>query len=167
MGVDAGTLIENHVLRGLSPEIPQGQFVSVIGSNGAGKSTTLNAISDDLLVDSGRLKSTTRTSQSCRPANGRRGFRAYSRTRWRAPVSGLDRTQPSLPLKKGRRRNPDPPGSGSFHRRKGRRRALADRRRARRCHVACRQTRGLWTACTAGRDAAAGRMPPDDHGVLL
>jgi putative tryptophan/tyrosine transport system ATP-binding protein len=56
MGVDAGTPIENHVLRGLSLEIPQGQFVSVIGSNGAGKSTTLNAISGDSLVDSGRIQ---------------------------------------------------------------------------------------------------------------
>ena len=33
-----GTPIENPALRGLSIEIPEGQFVSVIGSNGVGKS---------------------------------------------------------------------------------------------------------------------------------
>lgn len=52
---NAGTPIENHVLRGLSITIPTGQFLTVIGSNGAGKSTFLNAISGDLLVDSGKI----------------------------------------------------------------------------------------------------------------
>jgi ABC-type transport system involved in cytochrome bd biosynthesis fused ATPase/permease subunit len=46
-----GTPIENRALRGLDLEIPTGQFVTVIGSNGAGKSTFLNAMSGDLLVD--------------------------------------------------------------------------------------------------------------------
>ena len=50
-----GTPIENPVLRGLSLDIETGQFVTVIGSNGAGKSTLLNAISGDLLVDSGTI----------------------------------------------------------------------------------------------------------------
>ena len=50
-----GTPIENRVLRGLSLDIPTGQFVTVIGSNGAGKSTFLNAISGDLMVDKGRI----------------------------------------------------------------------------------------------------------------
>ncbi len=50
-----GTPIENRVLRGLSLEIETGQFVTVIGSNGAGKSTFLNAVSGDLLVDSGSI----------------------------------------------------------------------------------------------------------------
>ncbi|MBB5390345.1 MULTISPECIES: ABC transporter ATP-binding protein [unclassified Herbaspirillum] len=51
-----GTPIENPALRGLSLEIPTGQFVAVIGSNGAGKSTFLNAISGDLLMDSGTIE---------------------------------------------------------------------------------------------------------------
>lgn len=51
-----GTPIENHALRGLSLSIPEGQFVSVIGSNGAGKSTFLNAISGDQQVDAGRIE---------------------------------------------------------------------------------------------------------------
>jgi putative ABC transport system ATP-binding protein len=50
-----GTPIENRALRGLSLQIPTGQFVSVIGSNGAGKSTFLNAISGDLMVDEGTV----------------------------------------------------------------------------------------------------------------
>ncbi|WP_050464626.1 ABC transporter ATP-binding protein [Herbaspirillum autotrophicum] len=51
-----GTPIENRALRGMELEIPNGQFVAVIGSNGAGKSTFLNAISGDLLVDQGKIE---------------------------------------------------------------------------------------------------------------
>jgi putative ABC transport system ATP-binding protein len=50
-----GTPIENLVLRGLSLTIESGQFITVIGSNGAGKSTFLNAISGDLQMDSGSI----------------------------------------------------------------------------------------------------------------
>ncbi|MET1113789.1 MAG: ABC transporter ATP-binding protein [Comamonas sp.] len=49
------TPIETRALRGLSLEIPAGQFVTVIGSNGAGKSTFLNAVSGDQRVDSGAI----------------------------------------------------------------------------------------------------------------
>ncbi|AIL32810.1 ABC transporter ATP-binding protein [Basilea psittacipulmonis] len=52
---NAGTPIETQALRGVSLEIPQGQFVTVIGSNGAGKSTFLNAISGEQKVDSGEI----------------------------------------------------------------------------------------------------------------
>ncbi|WP_143294322.1 ATP-binding cassette domain-containing protein, partial [Burkholderia pseudomallei] len=50
-----GTPIETRALRGLSLDIPDGQFVTVIGSNGAGKSTFLNSVSGDQPVDSGRI----------------------------------------------------------------------------------------------------------------
>jgi putative ABC transport system ATP-binding protein len=50
-----GTPLENPVLRGLSLTIESGQFVTVIGSNGAGKSTFLNAISGDISPDTGSL----------------------------------------------------------------------------------------------------------------
>ena len=56
MTFNPGTPIENRVLRGLDLEIPTGQFVTVIGSNGAGKSTFLNAVSGDLIVDQGRIE---------------------------------------------------------------------------------------------------------------
>ncbi|MFA5662758.1 ABC transporter ATP-binding protein [Castellaniella sp.] len=50
-----GTPIETRALRGMSLDIPTGQFVTVIGSNGAGKSTFLNAISGEQAIDSGRI----------------------------------------------------------------------------------------------------------------
>ncbi|MFD2274325.1 ATP-binding cassette domain-containing protein [Undibacterium arcticum] len=43
------------MLRRLALTVPKGQFVIVIGSNGAGKSTFLNAVSGDLLVDRGSI----------------------------------------------------------------------------------------------------------------
>ena len=52
---NAGTPIETKALRGMTLEIPAGQFVTVIGSNGAGKSTFLNAISGGLGVDTGKI----------------------------------------------------------------------------------------------------------------
>ena len=52
---NAGSPIETRALRGLSLDIPSGQFVTVIGSNGAGKSTFLNAVSGDLPVDTGTI----------------------------------------------------------------------------------------------------------------
>ena len=52
---NAGTPIETRALRGMSLDIPTGQFVTVIGSNGAGKSTFLNAISGDQAVDDGLI----------------------------------------------------------------------------------------------------------------
>jgi putative ABC transport system ATP-binding protein len=51
-----GTPIETRALRGLSLAIPDGQFVTVIGSNGAGKSTFLNCVSGDQGVDKGKIE---------------------------------------------------------------------------------------------------------------
>lgn len=50
-----GTPIETQALRDLSLEIPTGQFVTVIGTNGAGKSTFLNTISGDQGLDDGHI----------------------------------------------------------------------------------------------------------------
>lgn len=51
-----GTPLENKALRGLSLTVPKGEFVTVIGSNGAGKSTFLNALSGETIVDSGSIE---------------------------------------------------------------------------------------------------------------
>ncbi|MBQ0761862.1 ABC transporter ATP-binding protein [Marinobacter psychrophilus] len=50
-----GTPLENPALRGMSLTVNQGEFVTVIGSNGAGKSTFLNALAGEVLVDSGKI----------------------------------------------------------------------------------------------------------------
>ncbi|WP_372963987.1 ABC transporter ATP-binding protein [Marinobacter sp.] len=50
-----GTPLENPALRGMSLTVNQGEFVTVIGSNGAGKSTFLNALSGEVMVDSGKI----------------------------------------------------------------------------------------------------------------
>ncbi|WP_323841231.1 MULTISPECIES: ABC transporter ATP-binding protein [unclassified Moraxella] len=50
-----GTPIENPALQGVSLNIAAGEFVTVIGTNGAGKSTFLNTISGALRPDSGSI----------------------------------------------------------------------------------------------------------------
>lgn len=50
-----GTPIENPALRGIDLNIADGEFVTVIGTNGAGKSTFLNAVSGTTRVDSGSI----------------------------------------------------------------------------------------------------------------
>ena len=49
------TPLETHALRGISLEIEPGEFVTVIGSNGAGKSSLLNALSGEIRVSSGHI----------------------------------------------------------------------------------------------------------------
>lgn len=44
-------------LRGLSLAVPRGQIVALLGSNGAGKSTTLKAVSNLLTLENGLLAS--------------------------------------------------------------------------------------------------------------
>ncbi|MBE9114430.1 ABC transporter ATP-binding protein [Lusitaniella coriacea LEGE 07157] len=51
-----GTPLETRALNGVDLTIPDGQFVTVIGSNGAGKSTLLNTISGDIIPDRGKVK---------------------------------------------------------------------------------------------------------------
>lgn len=51
-----GTPLENPALRGMSLTVNPGEFVTVIGSNGAGKSTFLNALAGEVQVDSGRIE---------------------------------------------------------------------------------------------------------------
>ena len=51
----AGTASEHHALNGLNLHLDEGEFVTIIGSNGAGKSTMFNAICGDFLTDSGSI----------------------------------------------------------------------------------------------------------------
>lgn len=50
-----GTINEKRALQGLTLNLAPGDFATVIGGNGAGKSTTLNAIAGVFPVDSGRI----------------------------------------------------------------------------------------------------------------
>ena len=52
---EAGTVNENHVLKGLDLTVEEGDFISVIGGNGAGKSTLMNILAGGLLVDQGDI----------------------------------------------------------------------------------------------------------------
>ena len=52
---NAGTVNEKVALRGVNLTLEEGDFVTVIGGNGAGKSTTLNAIAGVWPVDEGSI----------------------------------------------------------------------------------------------------------------
>ena len=52
---NAGTVNEKKALQSLNLHIQEGDFVTVIGGNGAGKSTMLNAITGVFGVDSGKI----------------------------------------------------------------------------------------------------------------
>ena len=50
-----GTPLETRALRGIDLTVPTGEFLTVIGSNGAGKSTALNVIAGTILAERGRV----------------------------------------------------------------------------------------------------------------
>ena len=52
---NAGTVNEKKALKGLNLHLKPGEFVTVIGGNGAGKSTMLNATAGVFGVDSGKI----------------------------------------------------------------------------------------------------------------
>jgi putative ABC transport system ATP-binding protein len=49
------TPLETRALRGIDLQVPAGQFVTLIGSNGAGKSTALNVIAGGVKPERGRI----------------------------------------------------------------------------------------------------------------
>ena len=50
-----GTINEKKALNGINLHLDEGDFVTVIGGNGAGKSTTLNMIAGVYPIDSGKI----------------------------------------------------------------------------------------------------------------
>jgi putative ABC transport system ATP-binding protein len=50
-----GTANEVKALQGVSIEIEEGSFVCILGTNGSGKSTALNAVAGSFLVDEGKI----------------------------------------------------------------------------------------------------------------
>ena len=75
---NAGTVDEKLLFEDFSLEISGGEFVSVIGSNGSGKTTMLNIISGDVMPDSGNVylsgKDITKTANYKRAQNMARVF---------------------------------------------------------------------------------------------
>ena len=53
---NAGTVNEKRALKNLNLSVADGEFVTVIGGNGAGKSTMLNAITGAYAVDFGSIE---------------------------------------------------------------------------------------------------------------
>lgn len=52
---ETGTPNENHVLKGINLDMAEGDFITIIGGNGAGKSTFLNSIAGTFGVDAGHI----------------------------------------------------------------------------------------------------------------
>ncbi|MEI6575208.1 MAG: ATP-binding cassette domain-containing protein [Bacteroidota bacterium] len=52
---NAGTVNEVKALQGVNIEIEEGSFVCVLGTNGSGKSTALNAVAGTFIVDEGSI----------------------------------------------------------------------------------------------------------------
>ena len=50
-----GTVNEKKALDGLSVTLAEGDFVTIVGSNGAGKSTMFNAITGGFIADEGSI----------------------------------------------------------------------------------------------------------------
>lgn len=52
---EVGTPNENHVLKGINLNMEKDDFISIIGGNGAGKSTFLNSIAGSFSIDYGKI----------------------------------------------------------------------------------------------------------------
>lgn len=50
-----GTIDEKRLFENFSMSIENGQFISVVGSNGSGKTTILNMISGDVMPSAGKI----------------------------------------------------------------------------------------------------------------
>lgn len=53
---NSGTINEKKALQGVNLHLEDGDFCTVIGGNGAGKSTMLNAVAGVWPIDSGSIK---------------------------------------------------------------------------------------------------------------
>ena len=74
-----GTINEKVALNGVDLHLNEGDFVTVIGGNGAGKSTMLNAVAGAWPVDSGRSLSVEPMSQNFPNIKEPRILAVYSR----------------------------------------------------------------------------------------
>ena len=75
-----GSINEKRALNGINLTLEDGDFVTIIGGNGAGKSTMLNAIAGVWPVDSGSVIIDGEDTQSCPNTKEQNIWGAYSRT---------------------------------------------------------------------------------------
>ena len=52
---NAGTVNEQVLFQNFSLSVPEGQFISIVGSNGSGKTSLLNLICGSIQADSGQI----------------------------------------------------------------------------------------------------------------
>ena len=52
---NAGSIDEKNVLHDLNLHVETGEFICIIGSNGAGKSTILNTIAGSIIPEKGKI----------------------------------------------------------------------------------------------------------------
>ncbi len=74
-----GTINEKVALNGLNLTLNEGDFVTVIGGNGAGKSTMLNAVAGTWMVDEGQSSLTESTLPNYPSTKEQLTWDAYSR----------------------------------------------------------------------------------------
>lgn len=55
MFFNKGTQLENHVLKDVSLSVAEGEFITIIGGNGAGKSSLMNILSGDIMPSKGKI----------------------------------------------------------------------------------------------------------------
>ncbi len=53
---ERGTVNEKHVLKGINLDVAKGDFITIIGGNGAGKSTMLNSIAGNFYITDGKIE---------------------------------------------------------------------------------------------------------------
>lgn len=53
---ERGTVNEKHVLKGIDLDVAENDFVTIIGGNGAGKSTMLNSIAGNFFITEGKIE---------------------------------------------------------------------------------------------------------------
>jgi ABC-type uncharacterized transport system ATPase subunit len=70
------------VLKGVSLEVPEGGITALLGANGAGKSTTLKAISNLLRAERGEVTKGRTSGSNCRAASTAAGPSCTTRTSW-------------------------------------------------------------------------------------
>ena len=75
-----GTVNEKRAINGLNLTLEDGDFVTIIGGNGAGKSTTLNLIAGAIPADQGTIRLDGVDLTPCRSISGPSTWGGCSRT---------------------------------------------------------------------------------------